>query len=125
MTTLTGLGSTFATFTGSGAGLGFGTSFGFSTTLATASFFGSGVLTISSLGSGFFISGFGAGFELAKRSYEAAVLADEPVVDAYRNLGYVNLKQGNKAQAANNFRRYLELDPDADDREMIEFILEE
>lgn len=63
--------------------------------------------------------------ELARRSYELAVQAETPVVDAYRNLGYVHLKQGNTAQAAENFRRYLELRPDADDRAMIEFYLQE
>ena len=62
--------------------------------------------------------------ELARQSYELAIEAEVPVVDAYRNLGYVHLKQGNQALAAEQFRRYLELKPDADDRAMIEFYLE-
>lgn len=63
--------------------------------------------------------------DLARKSYELAILDDEPVVEAYRNLGYINLKQGDRTEAGKNFRQYLDLYPDADDREMIEFYLEE
>lgn len=63
--------------------------------------------------------------ELARQSYELAIQGENPVVDAYRNLGYVHLKRGHLTQAAETFRRYLELRPDADDRAMIEFYLEE
>jgi Tfp pilus assembly protein PilF len=63
--------------------------------------------------------------ELAKESYELAVQSSKPVANAYRNLGYIALKAKDLPQATNNFRRYLELNPDADDRAMIEFYLQE
>jgi predicted Zn-dependent protease len=62
---------------------------------------------------------------LAKKSYKLAINSDEPVADAYRNLGYIELKQGNSSQAIELFSHYLELKPDADDRAMIEFYLQE
>jgi predicted Zn-dependent protease len=62
---------------------------------------------------------------LAKKSYKLAINSDEPVADAYRNLGYIELKQGNSSQAVDLFSHYLELKPDADDRAMIEFYLQE
>jgi len=64
-------------------------------------------------------------FELARQSYERAIQAEDPFADAYRNLGYVHLKLKKPAQASVHFRKYLELKPDADDRAMIEFYLEE
>ena len=63
--------------------------------------------------------------ELAKISYELAIESENPVPEAYRNLGYIKLKLKQRSQAAEDFRRYLELKPDANDREMIEFYLEE
>lgn len=63
--------------------------------------------------------------ELAKESYELAIQGNNPIAEAYRNLGYLNLKQGNLSQASEKFRRYLELKTDADDRAMIEFYLQE
>ena len=63
--------------------------------------------------------------ELSKKSYQLATEGSKPLPDAYRNLGYINLKQGNTALAKKNFHRYLELKPDADDRAMIEFYIEE
>jgi predicted Zn-dependent protease len=63
--------------------------------------------------------------ELAKKSYQLATQGDKPIADAHRNLGYMNLKQGNPSRASQEFRRYLELNPDADDRAMIEFYLQE
>lgn len=44
---------------------------------------------------------------------------------AYRNLGYLLLKKDDLAEAQRHFRTYLELAPDASDRQMIEFYLEE
>jgi len=61
----------------------------------------------------------------AKESYELAILEENPIADAYRNLGYIDLKQDNAELAAIKFQRYLELKPDADDRAMIEFYLQE
>ena len=63
--------------------------------------------------------------ELARQSYERAIKAQDPFADAYRNLGYINLNLKQPAQASVHFRKYLELKPDADDRAMIEFYLEE
>jgi len=63
--------------------------------------------------------------KLAKQSYKLAIESNKPVADAYRNLGYINLKQGDTSQASLDFSRYLELKPDADDRAMIEFYLQE
>lgn len=67
--------------------------------------------------------GFEGDMELAKESYLLATQASKPVADAYRNLGYMSLKQGDPSRASAEFRRYLELKPDADDRAMIEFYL--
>jgi predicted Zn-dependent protease len=61
--------------------------------------------------------------ELSKASYQLATQGKTPLPDAYRNLGYINLKQGNPSLAREQFRRYLELKPDADDRAMIEFYI--
>lgn len=63
--------------------------------------------------------------ELAKESYELAVNSDSPVAEAYRNLGYIALKQENPSRAIKEFSRYLELKPNAGDRAMIEFYLQE
>jgi predicted Zn-dependent protease len=44
---------------------------------------------------------------------------------AYKNAGYLYLKADDIERARRYFRQYLELDPEADDRAMIEFYLEE
>lgn len=62
--------------------------------------------------------------EFAKEAYSRATRGEEPVAEAYLNLGYMFLKEKDMEQAKYNFRRYLELKPDADDRAMIEFYLE-
>jgi predicted Zn-dependent protease len=63
--------------------------------------------------------------ELAKESYQLAIQGNIPLPDAYRNLGYINLKQDNPELAIEEFRHYLDLKPDADDRAMIEFYMQE
>jgi predicted Zn-dependent protease len=63
--------------------------------------------------------------ERARKSYQLAIETDKLFADAYRNLAYINLKQGNPELAREEFRRYLDLKPDADDRAMIEFYLQE
>ena len=63
--------------------------------------------------------------ERAQKSYEQAIAAEVTLAEAFRNLGYVYLKQGNTEQARGQFRLYLERKPDADDRAMIEFYLED
>ena len=45
--------------------------------------------------------------------------------EAYKNLGYLHLKAEDMEKAQERFREYLELAPDASDRAMIEFYLEE
>jgi hypothetical protein len=61
--------------------------------------------------------------ELAKESYQLSLQGKTPLPDAYRNLGYINLKQGNPSIARDQFSHYLDLKPDADDRAMIEFYI--
>jgi predicted Zn-dependent protease len=63
--------------------------------------------------------------ELAMAAYILATQGKEPVPDAYLNLGYLLLKKQRISEARSNFRKYLELRPDSDDRAMIEFYLEE
>jgi uncharacterized protein HemY len=45
--------------------------------------------------------------------------------EAYKNLGYLYLKTDNLASARENFREYLAREPDASDRAMIEYYLED
>ena len=61
----------------------------------------------------------------AKEAYFRATQAINPIPEASRNLGYLHLKEKNLEQAKHLFRQYLALNPDADDRAMIEFYLEE
>lgn len=63
--------------------------------------------------------------KLAKQAYLRALQAENPVADAHVNLGYMYLKEKDFPRAGDNFRRYLELRPDADDRAMIEYYLQE
>jgi len=63
--------------------------------------------------------------EKAKNAYSSAIQRGDPPPVAYRNLGYLNLKEGDTEQAKRNFGQYLRLSPEATDREMIEFYLEE
>ncbi len=62
---------------------------------------------------------------LASDAYQKAVESGSCPAACYRNLGYIQLKAKNLPAAQDNFRRYLEADPEASDREMIEFYLEE
>ncbi|MEX0706659.1 MAG: M48 family metalloprotease [Woeseia sp.] len=61
----------------------------------------------------------------AINAYRHALESDAPPADAHRNLGYLLLKQDDLLQAQTHFQRYLELKPDASDRSMIEYYLEE
>jgi beta-barrel assembly-enhancing protease len=61
----------------------------------------------------------------AKESYKNAIQGETPVADAYLNLGYIYLKQGSLPEAKHYFSQYLEMKPEADDRAMIEFYLQE
>jgi predicted Zn-dependent protease len=64
-------------------------------------------------------------FDKAKKSYKLATQGDKPVAEAYRNLGYIYLKERSLPEAKHYFRKFLEVQPDADDRAMIEFYLQE
>lgn len=61
----------------------------------------------------------------AMDAYRQSIALGTPPPGAYRNLGYLHLKVGDEAAAQESFRRYLEVAPDADDRAMIEFYLED
>jgi predicted Zn-dependent protease len=63
--------------------------------------------------------------ERAKNAYSSAIQRGNPPPVAFRNLGYLNLKEGDTEQAKRNFNQYLQLSPDATDREMIEFYMED
>lgn len=55
----------------------------------------------------------------ARKAYTQALTGDGVPPEAYRALGYVELKDNKPEAAAGNFRRYLDLKPAADDRDMI------
>ncbi len=63
--------------------------------------------------------------QLAMDAYRHSIEAGSAPADAYKNLGYLHLKNGDNVAAQVEFRKYLEVDPAADDRAMIEFYLEE
>lgn len=63
--------------------------------------------------------------ELARAAYERAVESGDCPAACYRNLGYIHLKTRDLPAARENFRLYLDADPEATDREMIEFYLAE
>jgi len=59
----------------------------------------------------------------ATASYQAAIVAADTPIAAYRGLGLVALKSGQKDAAREAFARYLSLAPEANDRAMIQFYL--
>jgi Zn-dependent protease with chaperone function len=61
----------------------------------------------------------------AREAYMRATDTDDPYPRAHRDLGYAYVKKGDLDAARQHFRRYLELDPLASDRAMIEFYLAE
>jgi hypothetical protein len=61
--------------------------------------------------------------ELAMDAYRTAIQHADVPADTYRQLGYLYLKNKEIEAAQGNFRAYLEYEPDASDREMIEFYL--
>ncbi len=63
--------------------------------------------------------------ERAADAYLKSIALGNPPPEAYKNLGYLSLKTDDVAQARNYFSEYLEIKPDASDRAMIEFYLEE
>jgi predicted Zn-dependent protease len=68
----------------------------------------------------------GAGdVDAAKTEYALATSASTPPPEAFRNYGYLLLKENDATAAAVQFKRYLAADPDATDRAMIESYLAE
>jgi predicted Zn-dependent protease len=63
--------------------------------------------------------------ELAMAAYKKSIEQEEVPAEAYKNLGYLYLKSKDVSNAQANFRKYLEADPEASDRAMIEFYLED
>ena len=63
--------------------------------------------------------------EQAIAAYRHSIEGGAPPAKAYSNLGYLLLKQGDVEAARESFRKYLEVDPEASDRAMIEFYIEE
>ena len=63
--------------------------------------------------------------ELAMDAYKKSIEQDQVPAETYKNLGYLYLKSKDMSSAQANFRKYLDADPEASDRAMIEFYLEE
>jgi uncharacterized protein HemY len=61
----------------------------------------------------------------AMDAYRHSIEDGAPPPDCYKNLGYLYLKTGDAVRARDHFRRYPELAPEASDRAMIEFYLED
>jgi predicted Zn-dependent protease len=61
--------------------------------------------------------------ELAIAAYERAISSDDVYPTAYRELGYLYLKAKQNATAYQHFDKYLELNKDANDKEMILFYM--
>jgi len=61
----------------------------------------------------------------AIEQYELALRESQPLARTHKELGYLLYKHDAQADAKQHFSKYLELEPSADDREMIEFYLGE
>ncbi len=61
----------------------------------------------------------------AMDAYRHSIEGGAAPPEAFKNLGYLYLKASEVDAAQESFRAYLELDPDASDRAMIEFYIEE
>jgi regulator of sirC expression with transglutaminase-like and TPR domain len=59
----------------------------------------------------------------ALAAYEAAEASGGTPAELHRSAGLVRLRQGDRAKAVSAFARYLELRPDATDREMIRMMM--
>ena len=57
--------------------------------------------------------------EQALAFYQHAIAAPVPPAEAYRGVGLIRMKQGDRPAASEMFRRYLERKPDAEDRLLI------
>ncbi len=63
--------------------------------------------------------------DLAISAFLQATSGKHRVAEAWHKLGYLYLKQDQASLAREAFERFLELEPDTDDRAMIEFYLQE
>jgi predicted Zn-dependent protease len=63
--------------------------------------------------------------KLAIAAYTKSVESGTAPAEAYKNLGYLYLKAKDLPRAQDSFRQYLEINPGASDRAMIEFYLAE
>jgi len=63
--------------------------------------------------------------DLAIAAYRHSIETGTAPPDAYKNLGYLHLKNSNLVEARKSFRLYLHVHPDASDRAMIEYYLDE
>jgi predicted Zn-dependent protease len=63
--------------------------------------------------------------QMALSAYTKATEQQRVPAEAWKNLGYLYLKKKDMQKAQANFRQYLVAEPDASDRAMIEFYLEE
>jgi predicted Zn-dependent protease len=63
--------------------------------------------------------------QLAMSAYRHSIETGNAPSDAYRNLGYLHLKEKELDEAKKQFRAFLEREPDASDKAMIEFYLAE
>ena len=61
--------------------------------------------------------------EMAMSAYRHSIETGNAPADAYRNLGYLHLKEKDMDAAIENFRIFLEQEPEATDRAMIEFYI--
>jgi predicted Zn-dependent protease len=61
--------------------------------------------------------------QTAIAAYRSALAKESPPAAAYRGLGLVSLKTGEKNAAREAFLKYLELAPDAQDRTIVEYYL--
>ena len=61
--------------------------------------------------------------EMAMSAYRHSIETGNAPADAYRNLGYLHLKEKDLDAAKENFRIFLEQEPEATDRAMIEFYI--
>ena len=63
--------------------------------------------------------------QLAMSAYRHSIETGNAPSDAYRNLGYLHVKEKDMDAARKQFRAFLEREPEASDRAMIEFYLKE
>ena len=61
----------------------------------------------------------------ALQAYQAAIEGENAPPEAFRNAGYLLLKKKQLANAQAMFSQYLTREPNATDRDMIEFYMEE